>query len=69
MIEVRDGLHDGALQWALVNRIPRFASASKFGVSTSNGAPSNWVGPQSLKSSMDTKRMFGFDKLTTGGRS
>ena len=34
MTEVREGLHSGDWQWALVNSVPRAASRSRFGVFT-----------------------------------
>ena len=55
---VRDGLHSGLWQWALVNVVPRAASRSMFGVFTCGWPPS---GPtQSLRSSMAMKRTLGF---------
>ena len=51
----RDGLHAGDAQCALVNRTPRFASRSMFGVWA--GGPK--TADQSLRSSTATNRTFG----------
>ena len=34
MIATREGLHEGAAQWALVNKVPRAAKRSRLGVWT-----------------------------------
>jgi hypothetical protein len=39
MIEAREGLQEGALQWASLNTTDWVASESKLGVSTSKGSP------------------------------
>lgn len=54
---VREGLHAGAAQWALVKSTPLFASLSRFGVCTPGRPPKQLA--QSFRSSTAIKRMFG----------
>ena len=55
---VREGLHNGAWQWALVKSVPRFASRSMFGVFTCGCPPRQPI--QSFWSSMAMNKIFGF---------
>lgn len=57
-IAVREGLHAGAAQWALLNKMPDAASRSKFGVRACGCPPMQPT--QSFKSSIAMKRTFGF---------
>jgi len=64
---VREGLQIGAWQWALVNSVPRFASASICGVRAC-GCPSRQP-TQSFKSSMTINSTFGFSAAAANGRN
>src|SRR5688500_19327237 len=60
---VRDGLHIGAWQWALVKVTPRAARRSRFGVFACGCPPS---GPtQSFRSSTAMKRTLGWSAAAT----
>ncbi len=61
---VRDGLHKGAWQWALVKVVPFAAKRSMYGVFTC-GCPLKGA-TQSFKSSMAIKRIFGFSAAPVG---
>ena len=56
-IAVREGLHEGAAQWALLNKMPEAASRSKFGVRACGCPPRQPT--QSFRSSIAMKRILG----------
>lgn len=60
---VRDALHPGAVQWALVNNSPRSASLSIFGVTACGWPPRTPT--QSFKSSTAIKRMLRGDAISS----
>ena len=57
IIATREGLQEGAAQWALVNNRPRLASRSMFGVYTPLRPPRQLV--QSFRSSTEMNKTFG----------
>src|SRR4051812_35690928 len=61
----RDGLQSGAWQWALVNRVPRLARRSMFGVLACGWPPRQPT--QSFWSSMATNRTFGLSAARDAG--